>query len=480
MTRTRPRTLRPFCPALVLAALAACASGQQLAAGSAAPAADPAVLAESLRATVAYLADDTRAGRSTGSAELNDAARWLSARLRDAGVSPGGDDGSFLQAVPMARFEYAAVPSLTAIDEGGERKVLVYGVDFDAVTGGLAPGELELVVVASEADLPPEPSAGTALFLAAQGRSEQRALLEAAGDGWGLVLRQGSRRAGRREITSPPRSRPLRGPVQAAAARVRGPLAEALASGTVRSLFASFPGTRVDYETYNVVGVLPGAGTAARPELAAQGIVFSAHYDHIGLDESAAEGEDRVFNGADDDASGCAAVLELAEALAAEGPPARTLVFLFATGEEIGLVGTNHYIQQPLVPLEDTVCNLNFEMIGRPDSLVGGAGKLWLTGFERSNLGPAFAAAGAPIVADPRPDQNFFMRSDNIAFARLGIVAQSLSSYDLHEDYHRVTDETQTLDFEHMQGAVRAALVCARALASGDVDPAWEPGGAPR
>ena len=118
-------------------------------------------------------------------------------------------------------------------------------------------------------------------------------------------------------------------------------------------------------------------------------------------------------------------------------------------------------------------------MIGRPDALIGGPGQLWLTGFERTNLGPAFAAEGIEIAVDPRPDQNFFMRSDNIAFARRGIVAQSLSTYDLHTDYHRVTDEADTLDYAHMEACVRTSYEAARALADGRVDPAWEPGGQP-
>jgi Zn-dependent M28 family amino/carboxypeptidase len=166
-------------------------------------------------------------------------------------------------------------------------------------------------------------------------------------------------------------------------------------------------------------------------------------------------------------------------ALAAGPPPARTVVFLLATGEEIGLVGTRHYLERPVVPLERTVLNLNFEMIGRPDALAGGPGKLWLTGYERSNLGPAFAAAGLAVVADPRPDQGFFQRSDNYAFAVLGIVAQTLSSYDLHEDYHRVSDEASKLDFAHMETALRSTLTAVRALVDGTIDPAWEPGGAP-
>jgi Zn-dependent M28 family amino/carboxypeptidase len=186
-----------------------------------------------------------------------------------------------------------------------------------------------------------------------------------------------------------------------------------------------------------------------------------------------------IHNGADDDASGCAALLELAGALAAGPRPARTLVFLFATGEEAGLHGTDWYIEHPLVPLASTVCNLNLEMIGRPDPLAGGAGGLWLTGDERTSLGDAFRALGMAVVADPRPGERFFERSDNYAFARRGIVAQTLSSFNLHADYHGVDDELERLDLAHMEGATRAALVGARALADGTLEPTWKPGGDP-
>jgi Zn-dependent M28 family amino/carboxypeptidase len=261
--------------------------------------------------------------------------------------------------------------------------------------------------------------------------------------------------------------------------RVRGPWADTLAASHGARLRVAAPGEVIEQPAFNVVGILPGRGTPERPELAEQAIVLSAHYDHIGVREGAPEGEDAVYNGADDDASGCAAVLELAEALAAGPAPARTVVFLLATGEEIGLVGTRHYLEQPAVPLERTVTNLNFEMIGRPDALVGGRGKLWLTGWERTNLGPAFAARGLGVVPDARPEQAFFQRSDNYAFAVRGIVAQTLSSYDLHSDYHRVSDEASKLDWLHMQEAVRSSLAAVRALADGSIDPAWEPGGSP-
>lgn len=437
--------------------------------------ADAAVRAGDLEATVRYLASDAMRGRETGSAELMAAADGLARRMQAAGLAGGGDEGSFLQAVPLSRVRYAELPRLTLVLIGGERREAVWGVDFDAATGLLAASTFDLAV-AREGVPPAGVGAGRALFVDARGRVG-RDLAAAAGEAWGLLLMRGSERAGREASTELPRERRDRGGPPTLT--VRGDLLELFASGNVERVEAALVGERLEPPAANVIGVLKGVGTPERPELAEQCIVFSAHYDHIGLDERAPEGVDAIHNGADDDASGCAALLELAEAFAAGPPPARTLVFLFATGEEIGLVGTNHYLEHPTVPLERTVCNLNFEMIGRPDALVGGPGKLWLTGFERSNLGPAFAEAGLALVPDPRPDQDFFRRSDNYAFAVRGIVAQTLSSYDLHTDYHKPSDEADTLDWAHLEAAVQAAWIGAQALADGSIDPAWLPGGAP-
>ncbi|HTE05479.1 MAG TPA: hypothetical protein VK824_04720, partial [Planctomycetota bacterium] len=104
------------------------------------------------------------------------------------------------------------------------------------------------------------------------------------------------------------------------------------------------------------------------------------------------------------------------------------------------------------------------------------------TGYERSNLGPAWTAAGLAITPDGRPQEHFFERSDNIAFVMRGIVGQTLSTYNMHADYHHVSDAPDTLDFAHMEGAVRAGLAAARTLADGTLMPAWvgEPPGAPR
>jgi hypothetical protein len=221
---------------------------------------------------------------------------------------------------------------------------------------------------------------------------------------------------------------------------------------------------------YNLVGVIRGSDPALRNEA----VVLGAHFDHVGVGKPV-EG-DSVYNGADDDASGVATVLTAARALAKD-PPRRTVVVLLTSGEEFGVLGTQWYLERPRVPLETTVADLQVEMVGRPDTLVG-AGKLWLTGFERSTMGEKLSGAGLPVVPDPRPEFRFFERSDNIVFALRGIPAHTLSSFGMHGDYHQPSDEVERIDFQHLTRVADLVARAARVLADGP-RPTWQPGGRP-
>jgi hypothetical protein len=225
-------------------------------------------------------------------------------------------------------------------------------------------------------------------------------------------------------------------------------------------------------DAVNVVGILRGTD----PVLRDSAVLIDAHYDHLGIGP-AVQG-DSIYNGADDDASGTVAVLEIARALAAGPVPKRTIIFAATTGEEVGLLGTRWYIQHPVVPVQQLSANLEIEMIGRPDSLAGGRGRAWLTGFERSTMGPSFAEAGLAIGPDRRPDQQFFTRSDNIAFAYEGVPAHTLSSYNMHDDYHHPSDDAAGIDFPHMTAVIRSGAAAARILADGPA-PRWNPDGRP-
>ncbi|HET7024429.1 MAG TPA: M20/M25/M40 family metallo-hydrolase [Gemmatimonadales bacterium] len=222
----------------------------------------------------------------------------------------------------------------------------------------------------------------------------------------------------------------------------------------------------------NVLGEIEGSDPILKHEV----VLVDAHYDHLGIGTPV--NGDSIYNGADDDASGVTTVLEIARAIAAGPRPKRTIIFAAMTGEEVGLLGTRWYIAHPAVPIASMAANLEIEMIGRPDSLAGGPGKAWLTGYERSTLGDELKSHGIPIVPDPRPDQHFFERSDNIAFARAGVPAHTLSSFGLHADYHRPSDDFAHVDLDHMTAVIGAAVAAVRLMADGP-RPEWHAGGRP-
>ncbi len=226
-------------------------------------------------------------------------------------------------------------------------------------------------------------------------------------------------------------------------------------------------------QTWNAVGKLSGSDA----RLASEVVLLSAHLDHLGVRQNA-PGEDKIFNGADDDASGCVAVMELARVLANGQRPKRTVYFAFFGSEEAGGYGSQHFVNTLPFPKDKLIANLQFEMIGRPDAKVA-AEELWLTGYDRSNLGAELARQGAKLVADPHPDQNFFQRSDNYTLARQGIIAHTVSSFGLHTDYHRAGDEIKTIDFNHMTRAINSMVKPVQWLVNSNFKPAWFEGKKP-
>lgn len=213
----------------------------------------------------------------------------------------------------------------------------------------------------------------------------------------------------------------------------------------------------------NVVAVLPGSSKA--DEI----VMFSAHYDHLG---TTADGKE-IFNGADDDASGTAAIINLAEHFSQQGNNTRTLMFSAFTAEEIGGYGSR-YLSQQLNP-DDVIAMINIEMIGKPSKF--GAGKLWMTGMERSNLGlllnKTLKTHNTEIHTDPYPEQGLFYRSDNATLARLGVPAHSFSSTQLDKDqhYHQTSDDIKSLDLNSMYKVIETLSIASEDLVNGKITP---------
>lgn len=211
----------------------------------------------------------------------------------------------------------------------------------------------------------------------------------------------------------------------------------------------------------NVVGMI--RGEESPDEL----VVFSGHYDHIGI-LPPVDG-DSIANGADDDASGTTAVIELSRYFKKSGHPARTLIFTAFTAEEIGGYGSAYFSEQ-LDP-NRVVAMFNIEMIGKPSRW--GRNSAFITGFERSDFGTILQKnlEGTPFTfyPDPYVDQNLFYRSDNATLARLGVPAHSISTdqIDNDPDYHRVTDEVSTLDLGNITLAIKAIAMSAESIVAG-------------
>jgi hypothetical protein len=502
------------------------------------PGAPPAGLAEApaeparvdpalLERTVRYLASDELEGRLLGSAGSRAAAMYLAAELEKLGLEPlggeisgreplggesggreplGGESGgreplgaedSYLAPLALVQRRFTAAPTLRVKTRDGTWHTLVAGVDFAVVPSGVpaALGELEVRTAATEEDLKQVAAAGVAIALSAPPARSRRWLEapELAERRPPVVLVPGNRGSGRAIEAGPFGSITKAGPKPGTGGDVaggtespasvrlslHGELAERLAAGEVVGVDFVPNLVSEPVDDSNVIGLLRGAGP---PERAAEAIVVSAHRDHIGLQavgRAGATEEDRVANGADDDASGCAVALELARCLAAGPRPARSVVFVFVTGEEAGMLGSRAYVDAPAWPIERTIANLNLEMLGMPDPLTkgeDGVSRPWLTGFERSTLGEALVALGLPVAVDPRPKLNFFTRSDNVSFAAVGIVAHTLSTGGENPNYHQVRDEWDTLDYAHMARCGEVALGALRAMASGELTPKWHAG----
>lgn len=203
----------------------------------------------------------------------------------------------------------------------------------------------------------------------------------------------------------------------------------------------------------NVIGWLEGSD----PQLRHEYIVITAHFDHIGTSPVASPTGDDVFNGADDNASGTAALLELAEAFGSlDTPPARSVLFIATSAEERGLVGALYYTSYPTYPLEDAIANLNLDMVGRNDPAT-----VEVIRQSTSDLGElvqAVADSHPDIGVTPldRPDDQLVRRSDCFAFLLAGIDALFFHS-GLHEDYHGLDDEPERLDAGKTAAVARLA-----------------------
>ncbi|HEY0772260.1 MAG TPA: M20/M25/M40 family metallo-hydrolase [Sphingobacteriaceae bacterium] len=233
----------------------------------------------------------------------------------------------------------------------------------------------------------------------------------------------------------------------------------------VSTLNAKFSQEKENIVMTNVVGQIK----AAQPTK--ESVIFSAHYDHIGI-LPPVDG-DSIANGADDDASGTTAVIMLADHFKREKKLTRNLIFVAFTAEEIGGFGSQYFSTN--VNPNDVVAMFNIEMIGKPSKW--GANAAFISGFERSDFGAILQQnlKGSPVNfhPDPYPDQNLFYRSDNATLARLGVPAHTISTdqIDIDKLYHTVNDEFETINTQNMTEIIRAIAMSASSIVKGTARP---------
>jgi len=235
--------------------------------------------------------------------------------------------------------------------------------------------------------------------------------------------------------------------------------------------------TRV--EVPNVIGVIPGTDPVLRDEY----VLLTAHFDHVGAGAEGGQAysaEDSIFNGARDNGVGTIALLGAARALALQ-PPKRSVICMAVNAEEMGLLGSAYYADNPLIPLKQTVFNLNTDGAGYSDTTAISILGMTRVGVEEE-LQAAADAMGFKIFIDPAPEQNLFDRSDNVSFARKGVPAPTISpgfddfNAEIFKYYHQTRDEVASLNWNYVARFCSTYAHAARLIANKAERPQWIPG----
>ncbi|MDX1941334.1 MAG: M28 family peptidase [Saprospiraceae bacterium] len=231
--------------------------------------------------------------------------------------------------------------------------------------------------------------------------------------------------------------------------------------------------------TQNVIGIVEGTDPMLKDEF----VLLTAHYDHVGVGKQgggAYTEQDSIFNGSRDNAFGTVGLLAAAKALAQQ-PPARSVIILAVTGEEVGLLGSSYYADNPLIPLKKVIFNLNIDTGGYNNtSVVGivGHGRTGTDELMEAGLKPF----GLSVKANPAPEQGLFDRSDNVAFARKGVPCVTYTpGFDEFDEevmkyYHQVTDNPDTIDYDYLHKFSQGYAHTTRQVANRKARPQWAKG----
>jgi len=442
----------------IIAALAAVVGT----AASAEPAADSwTVQPRWVAAHEAFLSSDALQGRGSATRDEAIAAAYVASQFQGYGLTPAPGIGGYLQTATIVKPRLNGTATLTV---GGA--VVPAFTLLTASTKGVV-GKLTVAAAQKADDLP---AVDVVLATSSSAFSVRTAWLKHIKL---LIVRDGDqarqmfkRSGGATSISAhldgaPPLPWP-------AVVAVPGPVFDRLGTEGGAEVELTLPPLIEERSlTTNAIGYLKGTDPKAGV------LLLTAHLDHLGVRK-----DGTIMHGANDDASGVTAVLELAHALAAGKPPRRGILFVGYGSEEIGEYGSLYFAAHPPVPLSDIAANIEFEMIGAQDPKLPD-GVMMMAGFERSNLGPALKKHGALVAADPYPEQHYFQRSDNYQLALAGVVAHTISGFGATPTYHQPTDTYENLNLPLITRTIQSLIVPVRWLADSDFQPAWAAGGRP-
>ncbi len=427
------------------------------------------VTENSVTGTISFLASDEMAGRGTPSKEFIIATAYVASRLRAAGAKGLGKDGSY--------YLESSVDTVRTPESGSVFQIAsATAPAFNLFNAAAKPFQFEGKIPFIEKDGSlPEGKAGPAAIVwndSAEGGPSAVSLLRRR-----AITFSGKNVTALLVVTSP------QGELWKAASQSQIEPRPDVARGRVDIpilLVAEKPWTedsvcklqlrallKEKATVRNVAAVIEGSD----PVLSKEAVFYSAHLDHLGGNGT---GEDKIFNGADDDASGVTAVLTLADAFGALEPRSRrSVVFITFWGEERGMLGSKELVEASPWPLDKLVAGINIEMVGRPEE--GARNKVWMTGWTESNLGLLVASGARRVGVEnfehPRLSQQLYGASDNISFVNKGVIAHSFSAGSLHSDYHQPSDEWQRLDLPHMTQVIRGLYAGTLPIAQGKLTP---------
>jgi aminopeptidase YwaD len=418
---------------------------------------------EWVKADEEFLAGDALQGRGSATPDEAKAAAWIASRFQEFGLVRAPGMSSYLQTATIVEPRLGGAPVLKVGGETMPGLVLLTGPS----------GELRGKLAVAASDDPAALPAGDVIAIGSKKASLVAMARAASGRGVHLLIA--------RESDDSRRLKERMGGEVRMPSYLEGQKSDSIAIATLPSetfdRLLGHSGEEVQLElpgltltrstTTNAIGFLPGTDHEAGV------LLLSAHLDHLGR-----RPDGTIMHGADDDASGVTAVLELARALAAGPRSRRGILFVCYGAEEMGGFGSAYFGAHPPVPLSEIAANIEFEMIGAQDPKLP-SGSLMVTGFERSNLAETLAAHGARVAPDPYPDEHFFERSDNYQLALKGVVAHTLGGWPTTPVYHQPTDTIENLDIPFMTGAIQSLIEPVRWLAASDFQPQWKAGGRP-